>query len=102
VNQPVDIKKALYGFGYPTYGPVPIKPKNTLSTKEESTNPYPYSPKKSKALLTDNGWKVVPGGTTTCVKPGTAKGDCGTGITKGEKLSFNLQYNNGFTYVTQF
>ncbi|HWD97197.1 MAG TPA: ABC transporter substrate-binding protein, partial [Acidimicrobiales bacterium] len=102
VNQPVDIKKALYGFGYPTYGPVPIKPKNTLSTKEETTNPYPYSPKKSKALLTDNGWKVVPGGTTTCVKPGTAKGDCGTGITKGEKLSFNLQYNNGFTYVTQF
>jgi peptide/nickel transport system substrate-binding protein len=102
VNQPVDIKKALYGFGYPTSGPVPVEPKSTLATKEEATNPYPYSPKKSKALLKDNGWKVVPGGTTTCEKPGTAAGDCGTGITKGEKLTFNLQYNNGFTYVTQF
>ena len=102
VNQPVDIKKALYGYGYPTYGPVPIEPKNTLSTKEEATDPYPYSPKKSAALLKDNGWKVVPGGTTTCEKPGTAAGDCGTGITKGEKLQFNLQYNNGYTYVTQF
>jgi len=102
VNQPTDIKKALYGYGYPTYGPVPIEPKNVLATKQESTNAYPFSATKSPALLKSNGWKVVPGGVTTCAKPGTAKGDCGTGITAGEKMVFNLQYNNGFTYVTQF
>jgi peptide/nickel transport system substrate-binding protein len=102
VNQPVDVKKALYGYGYPTYGPVPIEPKTDLATKTEESNPYPYSPKKSKALLKDNGWKVVPGGTTTCEKPGTGNGECGTGITKGEKLVFNLQYDNGYTYTTQF
>jgi peptide/nickel transport system substrate-binding protein len=102
VNQPVDIKKALYGYGYPTYGPVPIEPKTDLATKTEEADPYPYSPKKSKALLKDNGWKVVPGGTTTCEKPGTGTGECGTGITKGEKLVFNLQYDNGYTYTTQF
>ena len=44
----------------------------------------------------------MPGGTTTCAKPGTGTGDCGAGITKGEKLVFNLQYDNGFTYMTQF
>jgi peptide/nickel transport system substrate-binding protein len=102
VNQPIDVKKALYGYGYPTYGPVPIQPKSNLSTPQEASNPYPYSPSKSAALLKSHGWTVVPGGVTTCAKPGTAATDCGAGITKGEKLSFNLQYNNGFTYVTQF
>jgi peptide/nickel transport system substrate-binding protein len=102
VNQPTDVKKALYGYGYPTYGPVPIEPKSDLATAQEKTNPYPYSPTKSAALLKANGWTVKSGGVTTCAKVGTAKGDCGAGITKGEKLAFNLQYNNGFTYVTQF
>jgi peptide/nickel transport system substrate-binding protein len=102
VNQPVDVKKALYGYGYPTYGPVPIEPKSNLSTPQEASNPYPYSPKKSAALLKSHGWNVKPGGVTTCAKPGSAANECGVGITKGEKLVFNLQYNNGFTYVTQF
>lgn len=102
VNQPADIKSALYGYGHPTYGPVPIEPKGDLATKQEATNPYPFSPTNSVALLKANGWDVRPGGVTTCVKPGTAAGDCGTGITKGEKMVFNLQYNNGFSYVTQF
>ncbi len=102
VNQPVDIKKALYGYGYPTYGPVPIQPKNNLSTPQEANNPYPFNPVKSAALLRANGWSVQPGGTTTCAKPGSGKGECGAGITKGEKMVFNLQYNNGFTYVSQF
>jgi peptide/nickel transport system substrate-binding protein len=102
VNQPVDVKKALYGYGYPTYGPVPIEPKNSLSTAQEASNPYPYNPKKSAALLKAHGWTIVPNGTSFCAKPGTGMGECGAGVTKGEKLSFNLQYNNGFTYVTQF
>jgi peptide/nickel transport system substrate-binding protein len=102
VNQPVDVKKALYGYGYPTYGPVPIEPKNDLSTKSEATNAYPYSPKNSEALLRSHGWKVVPGGVTTCAKPGSAADECGTGVTAGQKMIFNLQYNNGFTYVTLF
>ncbi len=102
VNQPVDVKKALYGFGYPTYGPVPIEPKNNLSTPQEASNPYPFNPHKAATLLKANGWTVVPNGTSYCSKPGTGMGECGKGVTKGEKLSFNLQYNNGFTYVTQF
>jgi peptide/nickel transport system substrate-binding protein len=101
VNQPVDVKKALFGYGYPTYGPVPIKPKNSLSTVQESNNPYPYNPKASASLLKANGWDVKPGGTSTCAKPGTGAGECGAGITQGEALTFNLQYASGQTYITQ-
>ena len=49
VDQPVDVTKALYGYGYPTYGPVPVEPKNSFATKQEETNPYPFSTSKSKS-----------------------------------------------------
>ncbi|MCU1491341.1 MAG: extracellular solute-binding protein family 5 [Acidimicrobiaceae bacterium] len=101
VNQPVDIKKALYGYAYPTYGPVPILPKSDLSTKQEASNPYPYNPQKSIKLLKSHGWNVKPGGTTTCAKPGTSSSECGAGIAKGAAMSFNLQYASGLTYITQ-
>ena len=52
-------------------------------------------PRRAQQLLTANGWKVVPGGTTTCVKPGTGAGECGAGISKGEGISFNLDYAVG-------
>jgi peptide/nickel transport system substrate-binding protein len=35
---------------------------------------------------------VVPDGTTTCVKPGTGAGECGTGIAAREGISFNVDY----------
>jgi peptide/nickel transport system substrate-binding protein len=101
VNQPVDIKKALYGYGYPTYGPVPIEPKNDLSTTTEASNPYPYSPKNSAKLLTSHGWDVVKNGTSTCAKPGTAANECGLNIKKGQKLVLTMQYASGFTYLSQ-
>jgi peptide/nickel transport system substrate-binding protein len=101
VNQPVDVKKALYGYGYPTYGPVPIEPKNDLSTAEEASDLYPYSASTSAKLLSSHGWDVKPGGVTTCAKAGTGASDCGAGITKGEKIALNLQYATGFAYVSQ-
>ena len=101
VNQPQAISKALYGYGYPTYGPVPIKPPNTYSTPLELKNPYPFNPTTSAALLTAHGWTVVKNGTSFCSRPGTAANECGAGVTKGEKMVFNMQYASGFTYVTQ-
>jgi peptide/nickel transport system substrate-binding protein len=101
VDQPTDVKKALYGYGYPTYGPVPIEPKSNLSTAQEASNPYPFNPAKSKALLVSHGWAVKPGGTTTCANPGTGANQCGAGIAKGEKLSFNFLYATGFTFLAQ-
>jgi len=34
----------------------------------------------------------VPGGTSTCAKPGTGAGECGAGIPAGTKLAFSVLY----------
>jgi peptide/nickel transport system substrate-binding protein len=34
----------------------------------------------------------VPGGATTCAKPGTGAGECGAGIPAGTKIAFNVLY----------
>jgi peptide/nickel transport system substrate-binding protein len=101
VNEPLYIKKIFKGYAVPTYGPVPVLPANSYASSVEKTNPYPYSPSKAKALLTANGWKVVPNGTDTCVKPGTATGDCGAGIPAGTPLKLSEQYSTGVTTTTQ-
>ncbi len=101
VDQPAYIKAALYGYGVPTYGPVPaFTPSVSFNGVPEADpaqqkNLYPFSVAKAKSLLSANGWSVVPGGVDTCAKPGTAKGDCGAGVTKGEKLSFQILYPSG-------
>jgi peptide/nickel transport system substrate-binding protein len=95
IDQPGWISAILHGTAVPTYGPVPTSPPSPLVSAGSGGNPYPFSISAAKSLLTANGWKVVPGGSTTCVKPGTAKGDCGAGITSGEKIAFNLDYQSG-------
>lgn len=51
-------------------------------------------------LLKSHGWKVVPRGTTSCVRPGSAAGQCGTGIHLGQPLSFIMLYVSGSTELT--
>ncbi len=84
----------------PTYSPLPTAPPSPLASVAGGKNPFPFSPSEAASILTANGWKVVPNGATTCVKPGTAAGDCGTGISKGEGISFNLDYQSGITTLT--
>jgi peptide/nickel transport system substrate-binding protein len=95
VDQPVYIQRLEHGYAVPTYGPVPLWPHNAYSSKFEAKNPYPYSVAQAKALLSSHGWKVTPGGTDVCQKPGTGSGHCGKGVKKGAKLSFTLQYASG-------
>jgi len=95
MNQTRWIQAFNTGYGAPTYGPVPVFPPTSLVTKQESSNPYPYSPQHAKHLLTSHGWNVVAGGVTTCVRPGTASNECGAGIRKGAALSFNYLYYKG-------
>ena len=101
VDQPLYIKKISKGYGIPTYGPVPVAPKNSFASSYEKSNPYPYNPGKAKSLLSSHGWKVVPNGTSTCQNPGTGSNQCGKGIAKGAKLAFNLEYASGSTSLTQ-
>ena len=44
-------------------------------------------------MLKSHGWNVVPGGTDTCAKAGTAPGTCGSGIPVGTKLAWNYIYS---------
>ena len=101
VDQPAMISKFLKGYGVPTYGPVPVLPKNDLVDAFEQSNPYPYNPSHAKSLLSSHGWKVVPNGTDTCEKPGTGSSDCGAGIPQGAQLNFTMVYASGTEWQQQ-
>jgi peptide/nickel transport system substrate-binding protein len=95
VNQPLYIEKLYHNYAPPTYGPVPVIPKNPFATKFASQNPYPYSVDKAKSLLTENGWKVDPKGVTSCVDAAKC------GVPAGTKLQFTLQYASGSATTKQ-
>ena len=64
--------------------------------------PYPFSISAAKQLLSSHGWSIHPGGTDTCVKPGTGAGQCSTGIPAGTKLAWNIIVNTSpATHVQQ-
>jgi peptide/nickel transport system substrate-binding protein len=89
------IVQGIYsGAAAAAYGPVPAVPATAYVPKDAATNPYPYSTAAAAQLLTSHGWKVVPGGTTTCQKPGTGAGECGAGIPAGQNLNFTDYYTN--------
>jgi peptide/nickel transport system substrate-binding protein len=96
INRPQLVSKVFDNYADPGNGPVPVDyGQQWDSSLEKAGGPYPYSPSKADALLKANGWKVVPNGISTCVKPGTGAGECGTGITAGQPLQFQLLYATG-------
>jgi peptide/nickel transport system substrate-binding protein len=95
INQAGYINSFLAGYGNPTYGPVPLVPSSKFISGAQKQNPYPYDPAEATALLHEHGWKINPHGTDVCTRPGAGTGDCGAGITAGQKLSFSLQYSTG-------
>jgi peptide/nickel transport system substrate-binding protein len=100
VNQPEMISKFLKGYAVPTYGPVPVLPHNDLVDSFEQSNPYPYNTSHAKSLLTSHGWKEE-NGIDTCVKAGSAKGECGASIPKGAQLNFTMVYASGIQWQQQ-
>jgi peptide/nickel transport system substrate-binding protein len=100
MNQAAVISGPLRGYGVPTVGPVGSTPTSQfLSPQGKKGDPFPFNPTKAKTLLTSHGWKVVPNGTSTCVKPGTAADECGAGITAGSALSFSFPYATGTAWI---
>jgi len=97
VDQPLIIKGIYKNYASPTYGPVPLVPQTSDISQFERTNPYPYSLTKARNLLSSHGWKVVPGGISTCTDPSK----CGQGIPAGAQLSFTLQYASGLPALTE-
>jgi len=97
IDQDGWINAFLHNTAIPTYGPIPVSPPSPLVSINASSNPFAFSTSAAAQLLSSHGWKVVSGGSTTCQKPGTAANQCGAGITAGEGISFNLDYQSGVT-----
>jgi peptide/nickel transport system substrate-binding protein len=101
IDQNTLVKAAFHGYAVPTYGPVPTAVPNPFVDSYEQHNPYPYSPASARQLLTSHGWNVPASGAATCTAPGTGASQCGKGISKGARLSFNFLYANGTPSVAQ-
>jgi peptide/nickel transport system substrate-binding protein len=102
IDRPQIVAKVYAGYADPGDGPVPLTASGPwASPLEKSGGPYQYSPSAATALLRAHGWKVVPGGTSTCQRPGTGASDCGAGIAASQPLSFQLAYSSGQTGMAE-
>ncbi|HEX4060170.1 MAG TPA: ABC transporter substrate-binding protein [Streptosporangiaceae bacterium] len=102
INRHQIVTDAFHGYADPGNGPVPVTyGQQWASPLEKAGGPYAYSPTKAAALLKAHGWKVVPNGTDTCQRPGTAASDCGAGVAAGQPLTFQLLYASGSAYFDQ-
>jgi len=101
VDQEGIINGPLHGYGKPTIGPVTSYPvtKYLSPTLARKGDPWTLNIQGAKTLLSQHGWQVTPGGTDTCVRPGTGPSECGAHITAGEKLQFTLQYATGIDWM---
>lgn len=103
LNQTQDIKDFDAGIGTVNNGPVPTYPPNNPdeSKLEAKGKVYPYSPSRAVSLLKSHGWKVEPGGTSYCAKPGRGKGECGAGVKAHQAANLNMLYVSGSTEETE-
>jgi peptide/nickel transport system substrate-binding protein len=92
-DESAEIKGIFLGAAIPAYTSIQSLPKTAYVPTDATTNPYPYDPSETVSMLKAHGWKVVPGGQTTCAKAGTASDECGAGIPAGTALSFNIPYS---------
>jgi peptide/nickel transport system substrate-binding protein len=95
IDQQGFVEDLFKGYGWPTNGPVPIKPDNPYVSSYVKAGPYKYSPAKAIALLKAHGWTIHPDGVSECT------GQCGDGVSSGAKLEFKLIYASGDTIVSQ-
>jgi len=95
------IKAFFHGAGGQGYGPIPAVPPSPWTPKSATKNPYPFSVSAAINLLKSHGWAIHPGGADVCVKPGTGSSQCGAGIPKGTKMSFNMIYNTSPAIIGQ-
>jgi peptide/nickel transport system substrate-binding protein len=104
INQPAIIQNVYKGAAVAAYGPTPSAPTSPYAPSSATTPAYPFNPTAAVSLLKSHGWKVVPGGTTTCATPGTGASDCGAGIPAGTPISFvwaNLPQSEATTGVLE-
>ncbi|HEY2508492.1 MAG TPA: ABC transporter substrate-binding protein [Streptosporangiaceae bacterium] len=103
VDQEGVISGPLHGYGQPTIGPVSDIPvTNYLSPAlQKGGDKWTLNIGSAKKTLESNGWNIPSSGFGTCVKPGTGKGECGKGITRGTPLKFTLMYAEGIDEIQE-
>lgn len=100
IDEPAYIKAFLYGYGDPTYGPVPVYPPSPFLAPATTRDPDPYSLGATRQLLVSHGWTIPPGGVASCTRPGTGPSQCGSGIERGTVLRLPLLYTSGVPELT--
>jgi peptide/nickel transport system substrate-binding protein len=97
IDQEGMVKTIQRGYGYPSSGGVPSQPATPWTPAIQNSNggqgPYPFSVASATSLLTTHGWRNV-GGVMTC-ESATA---CGSGVTRGTRLSITMDYAAGVSY----
>jgi len=86
VDQATIIRRVYHGWAVQAHGPVPSEPHSPYVSATAALAPWPYDPARAVATLRAHGWRVRPGGQTTCAKPGSGAGECGTGIPAGTPI----------------
>ena len=99
-DQAAIIQGPLHGYGHVTTGPVGgYPPTPYLSPQARRGDQYPYNPAKARQLLKTHGWKINPGGVSTCPHPGSGPTQCGKGVGQGAQLNFTLYYATGQAWL---
>jgi peptide/nickel transport system substrate-binding protein len=92
IDQATIAKDAFKNYAIPTYSALPLS--TPVAESAPFAAPYPFNLATAESDLTKNGW-TNSGGSITCTSPGTGSGQCGAGITSGEALTLNVQWNSG-------
>jgi peptide/nickel transport system substrate-binding protein len=101
VDQEGVIEGPLHGYGKVTYGPVGDYPvtKYLSPLLQARGDQWALNPGRAARLLKAHGWSYHPGGTDTCVRPGTGATQCGAGIHAGAPMKFSLIYASGTDWM---
>jgi peptide/nickel transport system substrate-binding protein len=101
VDQEGVIAGPLHGYGKATIGPVGTYPATKYLAPQlaRQGDPWELNISRAQKLLSSNGWSVISNGLDSCIKAGSARGDCGSGIALGTKLKFNLMYATGTDWM---
>jgi peptide/nickel transport system substrate-binding protein len=99
-DQAAIIQGPLHGYGHVTTGPVGgYPPTKYLSPEARKGDHYSYNPAYARSLLFNHGWKINPGGVSTCQRAGSAQNQCGQGVHSGAQLNFTLYYATGQAWL---
>ncbi len=99
-DQAAIIQGPLHGYGHVTTGPVGgYPPTRYLSPEARKGDQYSYNPALARTLLKNHGWKINPGGVSTCERAGSAPNQCGKGVHAGAQLDFTLYYATGQAWL---